>query len=149
MIWRDTIESQAAKTRGSYADKCASLIDEITQERSELSSLREKAQISPGSELYGEYQKVDELYGYLLDRLSVISQCWEVSLSFDNPKKHDSEILAPLKTDLKEAIRFLKWHSINFILKPILRNSVDCKLYSKCHSLLNSKGGGIGDQFMI
>ena len=117
----------SSETRGSYADKCASLIDEITQERSELSSLREKAQISPGSELYGEYQKVDELYGYLLDRLSVISQCWEVSLSFDNPKKHDSEILAPLKTDLKEAIRFLKWHSINFILKPILRNSVDCK----------------------
>lgn len=91
----------SSETRGSYADKCASLIDEITQERSELSSLREKAQISPGSELYGKYQKVDELYGYLLDRLSAISQCWEVSLSFDNPKKHDSEILAPLKTDLK------------------------------------------------
>lgn len=91
----------SSETRGSYADKCVSLIDEITQERSELSSSREKAQISADSELYDKYQKVDELYGYLLDRLSVISQCWEVSLSFDDPKKHDSEILAPLKTDLK------------------------------------------------
>ena len=91
----------SSETRGSYADKCVSLIDEITQERSELSSSREKAQISADSELYDKYQKVDELYGYLLDRLSAISQCWEVSLSFDDPKKHDSEILAPLKTDLK------------------------------------------------
>lgn len=91
----------SSETRGSYADKCVSLIDEITQERSELSSSREKAQISADSELYDKYQKVDELYGYLLDRLSVISQCWEVSLTFDDPKKHDSEILAPLKTDLK------------------------------------------------
>ena len=83
------------------AEELSSLIDEITQERSELSSSKEKAQISADSELYDRYQKVDELYGYLLDRLSVISQCWEVSLRFDNPKKHDSEILAPLKTDLK------------------------------------------------
>lgn len=91
----------SSETRGKYADKCASLIDGITQERSDLSSLMEKAQISSDSELYVKYQKIDELYGYLLDRLSVISQCWELSLSFDNPKKHDSEILAPLKADLK------------------------------------------------
>ena len=90
-----------SETRGKYADKCASLIDGITQERSDLSSLREKARISSDSELYVKYQKIDELYGYLLDRLSVISQCWELSLGFDNPKKHDSEILAPLKADLK------------------------------------------------
>ena len=31
----------------------------------------------------------------------MVSQCWEVSLSHSNPKSHDSEILAPLKTDLK------------------------------------------------
>lgn len=91
----------SSETRGKYADKCASLIDGMTQERSDLSSLREKAQISSDSELYVKYQKIDELYGYLLDRLSVISQCWELSLGFDNPKKHDSEILAPLKADLK------------------------------------------------
>lgn len=87
-------------TRQGYADICASTIEDISASRDSLSQLRQQAGVSQGSELYGRYQKVDELYGYLLDRLDVVSQCWEQSLSYDNPKSYSSKILSPLVADL-------------------------------------------------
>ena len=91
----------STQTRSGYAESCKSLIEEITKSRSDLASSVKEAGVDSQSELYSKYQKIDELYGYLLDRLDVVSQCWEKSLAYDNPKGHDSEILAPLKTDLK------------------------------------------------
>lgn len=91
----------STQTRSNHADSCKNLIDTLTQSRSELASNCDKAGIDSSNALYAKYQSIDKLYGYLLDRLDVVSQCWEVSLSYSNPKSHDSEILAPLKTDLK------------------------------------------------
>lgn len=91
----------STQTRSNHADSCKNLIDTLTQSRSELASNCDKAGIDSSNALYAKYQSIDKLYGYLLDRLDVVSRCWEVSLSYSNPKSHDSEILAPLKTDLK------------------------------------------------
>ncbi len=87
-------------TRQGYADTCNSTIEDITKSRESLAQLCQSAGVAQGSELYSTYQQVDQLYGYLLDRLNVVSQCWEVSLSYDNPKSYSSKILAPLTSDL-------------------------------------------------
>lgn len=91
----------SSQTRSNYAASCKKLIDTITKSREELASLCKEAGVDSKSSLYTEYQQIDELYGYLLDRLDAVSNCWQQSLSYDNPKGHDSEILAPLKADLK------------------------------------------------
>ncbi len=87
-------------TRQGYADTCNATIQDITSSRESLAQLCEKAGVSQGSDVYSKYQKIDELYGYLLDRLNVVSKCWENSLSYDNPKSYSSKILAPLAEDL-------------------------------------------------
>ncbi len=87
-------------TRQGYADTCNATIEDITKSRESLSQSCQSAGVSQGSELYSTYQQVDELHGYLLDRLSVVSQCWEISLTYDNPKSYSSKILAPLTSDL-------------------------------------------------
>lgn len=87
-------------TRQGYADTCNSTIEDITKSRESLAQLCQSAGVAQGSELYSTYQQVDQLYGYLLDRLNVVSQCWGVSLSYDNPKSYSSKILAPLTSDL-------------------------------------------------
>ena len=87
-------------TRQGYADTCNATIEDITSSRSSLAQLCQQAGVSQGSESYSKYQKIDELYGYLLDRLNVVSQCWEKSLGYDNPKSYSSQILSPLTSDL-------------------------------------------------
>lgn len=91
----------SSQTRSNYADSCKNLIDTLTKSRSELAASCEKAGLDSQNATYAKYQKIDKLYGYLLDRLDAVYKCWQVSLSYDNPKSHDSEILAPLKSDLK------------------------------------------------
>ena len=91
----------SSQTRSNHAKSCKNLIDSITESRSELASSCEKAGVASSSSLHAKYQNIDKLYGYLLDRLDVVYQCWEVSLGYENPKSHDSEILAPLKSDLR------------------------------------------------
>ena len=91
----------SSQTRTNHADSCKNLIDTISSSRSELAASCEKAGVESQNATYAKYQKIDKLYGYLLDRLNVVYQCWQVSLDYDNPKSHDSEILAPLKSDLK------------------------------------------------
>ena len=90
-----------SQTRTNHADSCKNLIDTISASRSELAASCQKAGLDSQNVTYAKYQKIDKLYGYLLDRLNAVHQCWQVSLSYDNPKSHDSEILAPLKSDLK------------------------------------------------
>ncbi len=88
------------QTRQGYADTCNATIEDITSSRESLAQLCQQAGVSRGSSLYEKYQQIDELYGYLLDRLDVVSQCWEISLSYDNPKSYSSKILSPLVGDL-------------------------------------------------
>ncbi len=88
------------QTRQGYADTCNATIEDITSSRESLAQLCQQAGVSQGSSLYEKYQQIDELYGYLLDRLDVVSQCWEISLSYDNPKSYSSKILSPLMGDL-------------------------------------------------
>jgi hypothetical protein len=90
-----------SSTRQAYADKCTATIEEITASREELASKCQQANVAQSSEAYKKYQKIDELHGYLLDRLGVISQSWEISLSYSSPSSHGSEILAPITSDLK------------------------------------------------
>ncbi len=110
--WRSDVDSRVSDlegyyrvtkmaTRQGYADTCTATIEEITASREDLANKLQQAGITNTSAAYAKYQKIDELYGYLLTRLGVVSQCWEVSLSYESPKKHDSEILAPLAADLK------------------------------------------------
>ncbi len=88
------------QTRQGYADTCYATIEDIRSSRESLSQLCQQAGVSKGSSLFGKYQQIDELYGYLLDRLDVVAQCWELSLSYDNPKSYSSKILSPLVGDL-------------------------------------------------
>lgn len=89
-------------TRQGHADDCKALIDDLTAERADLADLAKGEAVSVDAELQGKWKKVDALYGYLLDRLDVISQCWEKSLSYDDPRDYSSEILSPLKDDLEQ-----------------------------------------------
>lgn len=109
--WRTDVDSRVEdlegyflvtnkQTRQGYADSCNATIQDITSSRESLGQLCQRAGVSHGSSLYGKYQQIDELYGYLLDRLDVVSQCWEISLSYDNPKSYSSMILSPLAADL-------------------------------------------------
>lgn len=88
-------------TRSGYADQCSGLIETITESQQALADSADNAQVSSDATLNDAYQRIDELYGCLLTRLGVVYQCWEISLSYDNPRNHDSEILAPLKQDIK------------------------------------------------
>lgn len=89
------------ETRTTYADSCSALATSIADSQQALADSWAQTGLSEDDSLYAEYQKVDELYGYLLTRVGVLYQCWEVSLTYDDPRGHDSEILAPLKIDLK------------------------------------------------
>lgn len=88
-------------TRQKYADECNDLLKTLTDERSELKTSAKSVNASSDKNLNKKYQNIDELYGYLIERLDVVSQCWKVSLTYDEPQSHSSEILSPLTTDLK------------------------------------------------
>lgn len=110
--WRIQIDSEVEglegyygvvnrETRSTYADSCSALATSIADSQQVLADSWVQTGLSEDDPLYAEYQKVDELYGYLLTRVGVLYQCWEVSLTYDDPRGHDSEILAPLTIDLK------------------------------------------------
>lgn len=90
---------QNRDTRGEYADACVDLLDEVTASREELASAA--ASLDPNDGLMDSYDQINELYGYLIDRLEVVYQCWEASLSYDDPHGHESDILAPIRGDLE------------------------------------------------
>ena len=92
---------QNRDTRIQYADECANLLEIVTKSKQDLSDASQDAGVANNTDLEGRYERIDELYDCLIDRLSIIAACWEQSLSFDNPRGHDDEILAPLAQDLK------------------------------------------------
>lgn len=89
------------ETRTGYSDSCAALIKEVAASRTKLAEEFSAAGITEGQPYYATYQMMDELHGCLLNRLNTVAACWEVSLSFDDPRTHTSEILAPLAQDLE------------------------------------------------
>ena len=88
-------------TRTQYSQECSELIDEVTQDRDRLTQAYNNAGVSEESTLGQSYTKLLELYGYILDRLQVIQECWDVSLSYSDPREYHEEILAPLMQDLE------------------------------------------------
>lgn len=109
--WRDDVDDAVEDlegyylvtnrdTRSGYADECAALIDEITASREKLAEA--SSMLEADDELIASYDVIDELYGYLFERLDVVFQCWESSLSYDDPHGHESDILAPIRSDLKD-----------------------------------------------
>lgn len=108
--WRDDVDGAVEDlegyylvtnrdTRSGYADECSALIDDITASREKLAEA--SASLPADDALVDSYALIDELYGHLLDRLGVVFQCWEASLSYDDPHGHESDILAPIRSDLK------------------------------------------------
>ena len=57
--------------------------------------------VDESSAYYAQYQQIDQLYGYLLERIDVIVSCWNTSLSYEDPRDYSQEILAPLVQDLQ------------------------------------------------
>lgn len=88
-------------TRTQYRQECTDLIDEVTQDRDRLTQAYNNAGVSEESALGKSYSTLIELYGYVLDRLNVIKECWDVSLSYSDPRSYYDEILAPLMSDLE------------------------------------------------
>ena len=89
-------------TRQGHADDCKPPIDDLTAERADWSTWRRARPCPPTPSFRASGRRSMHSYGYLLDRLDVISQCWEKSLSYDDPRDHSSEILSPLKDDLEQ-----------------------------------------------
>ncbi|MFR7746917.1 MAG: zinc ribbon domain-containing protein [Eggerthellaceae bacterium] len=87
-------------TRSKYADACSSLVDALSKSKQTLDDQWSNSGLPESDALYEKYQTIDQLFDYLAHRLDVIHQCWQVSLTFDNPASHTDEILAPLKQDI-------------------------------------------------
>lgn len=87
-------------TRQAKADECQKKLDDLNQVKSNLATYMGKMNVVEGDPYYGQYQKIDQLYDDLIARTSVINACWQISLQYDDPKNHQSEILKPLSQDL-------------------------------------------------
>lgn len=88
-------------TRSQYRQECTDLITEVTSDRDRLTQAFNEAGVSEDSSYGQSYSVLMELYGYILDRLNVIQECWDVSLTYDDPRSYYDEILAPLMSDLE------------------------------------------------
>lgn len=79
--------------RMGYLQNVQSLNSEIEGE------LRELYQLSvPKSSAYHEdYERILRCYSDCTSRLKCLAQGWQVSLAFDNPASHSSEILKPIQ----------------------------------------------------
>lgn len=86
--------------RQQYADECNALITSITDSKAALIEDMNELGLKDDDPLFSTYEQINHLYELLLTRLNVIKQCWDLSLTFDTPKEHAEEILAPLSQDI-------------------------------------------------
>jgi hypothetical protein len=71
----------------------------LTEDLHELWIAVENLEVSSESRYYSQWKDICELYECLYYRIDVIKAAWEISLSYDNPKGHEEEILAPIRAD--------------------------------------------------
>lgn len=86
--------------RQGYAQRAASIYQEIWKQSGKLSSLG--LEISLDFPWYNFYLDVRELYECLEFRMSPITEAWDISLSYSSPGEHQSEILEPIKRNEDE-----------------------------------------------
>ncbi|MBQ9069154.1 MAG: zinc ribbon domain-containing protein [Eggerthellaceae bacterium] len=82
--------------REAAAGIAGSLLSEIEKDIDALDSLG----LGRGSTLYNDYLNVRQLLDDQYQRLAVIVESWEISLSYTNPYDHENEILEPLRRDI-------------------------------------------------
>lgn len=82
----------SVSTREAYAAEAEALLQEIAEEAAVVDEL----EVSSSSAYYETWQNISTLYYCLEQRVSVICEAWDVSLSYDDPSGHDEEILAPI-----------------------------------------------------
>lgn len=82
----------SVSTREAYAAEAEALLQEIAEEAAVVDEL----EVSSSSAYYETWQNISTLYYCLEQRVSVICDAWDVSLSYDDPSGHDEEILAPI-----------------------------------------------------
>lgn len=74
------------------ASATANTVNEYLETLSELSF-----DISSDFPWYNFYLDVRELYGCLSSRINAITSAWDISLSYESPSQHQSEILEPIE----------------------------------------------------
>lgn len=95
------LASDKAK-RQQYADECSALITSISDSKAQLIEEMNELGLTEDNPLFDTYDQIKQLYDLLIQRLNVIKECWDVSLSVNVPKDHAQEILAPLSKDIKQ-----------------------------------------------
>ena len=88
-------------SRTSHAQGIFDLQTHVTQSKQALAESMKTYKVDESSAYYAQYQQIDQLYGYLLERIDVIVSCWNTSLSYEDPRDYSQEILAPLVQDLQ------------------------------------------------
>ena len=82
--------------REAAAGIASSLLAEIEKEQHAIDALG----IGRASDLYDDYANVRRLLDDQYQRLAVIVESWEISLSYDDPYEHQDDILEPLRRDI-------------------------------------------------
>ena len=79
-------------TRSSYAQVAFTLLEAIGEAYSSVSALA----VTADSSYHETWEDICYLYYCLEQRVAVICEAWEVSLSYDDTSGHQDEILAPI-----------------------------------------------------
>ena len=93
--FNDNYLSRSKETRSELAESAGYLEMDIDELWKSLESL----EVPESSQYYETWKDICTLYECLWHRIDVITQAWGISLSYDNPKNHEEEILAPIKAD--------------------------------------------------
>lgn len=88
--------------RQQYADECNALIQSISDSKSDLIEEMNELGLSEDNTYFVTYEDINKLYELLVTRLTVIKECWDVSLASSDPKTDAEKILAPLSKDLRQ-----------------------------------------------
>lgn len=83
------------ETRARYATEAEALLDDIYSSYNDLYSTT----ISPQSPNTAAYEALDTCYEDCVQRISVISEAWTISLSYEDPTAYRDEILVPIMRD--------------------------------------------------
>ena len=86
-------------SRKSHAQGILDLQTRVIQSREALAGSMKEYGVTESNEYYAQYQQIDELYSYLLDRIHVIVSCWDINLSNDDPRDNSQEILSRIVDD--------------------------------------------------
>ena len=94
--YNNVIVASDRSQREAAAGIANSLLTEIEKEMKMLDAMN----IGKASSLYDDYENVRHLLDDQYQRLAVIVESYEISLKYDSPYQHQTEILEPLTRDL-------------------------------------------------